>query len=177
METGEVIYEKVYMSPRRPSKISLKHDWMKELGPEDAQRPDGQVVQQFNSQLNQPNPNPDHDGTVQPVVGADRKGQPVVGSDPRTAQGGRETSRSQEIETRSCHEEAVEHGRTGQPVVETGAPQTHSSDDSTNFNVGDETNHDRTGRPDRYQSSTRTSLRLCGFCVVSWKGPPTSKVQ
>ena len=27
METGEVIYEKVYASPRPPAKISLKHDW------------------------------------------------------------------------------------------------------------------------------------------------------
>ena len=34
-----------------------------------------------------------------------------------------------------------------QPVVETGASQTRSSHESTNFNVGDETNHDRTGRP------------------------------
>ena len=49
MESGEVIYEKVYASPRPPPKISLKHDWMKELGPEVAQRPDGQVVQQFKS--------------------------------------------------------------------------------------------------------------------------------
>ena len=32
--TGEVIYEKVYVSPRPPPKISLKHDWMKELGSE-----------------------------------------------------------------------------------------------------------------------------------------------
>ena len=32
METGEVLYEKVYASPRPPPKISLKHDWMKELG-------------------------------------------------------------------------------------------------------------------------------------------------
>ena len=47
METGEVMYEKVYASPRPPPKISLKHDWMKELGPKVAQRPDGQVVQQF----------------------------------------------------------------------------------------------------------------------------------
>ena len=79
METGEVMYEKVYMSPRRPPKISLEHDWMKVLGLEHAQRPDGQVVQQFKgSQLNQPNPNPDH-----------RTVQPVVGSDPRTTQGGR----------------------------------------------------------------------------------------
>ena len=57
METGEVKHEKVCMSPRPPPKISLKHDWMKELGSEVAQRLDGQVVQQFKSfQLNQPNP-------------------------------------------------------------------------------------------------------------------------
>ena len=34
METGEIIYEKVYASPRPPPKISLKHDWKKELGSE-----------------------------------------------------------------------------------------------------------------------------------------------
>ena len=62
METGEVRYEKVFASPRPPPKISLKHDWKRELGSEDAQRPDGQVVQQFkSSRSNQPTPNPDHD--------------------------------------------------------------------------------------------------------------------
>ena len=45
METGEVIYEKVYMSPRPPRKISLKHDWKRELVSDRAQRPEGQVVQ------------------------------------------------------------------------------------------------------------------------------------
>ena len=45
METGTVSYEKVCMSPRPPPKISLKHDWMKELGSEVVQRPDGQVTQ------------------------------------------------------------------------------------------------------------------------------------
>ena len=34
VETGEVIHEKVYMSPRPPPKISLKHDWMEALGSE-----------------------------------------------------------------------------------------------------------------------------------------------
>ena len=73
METGEVLYEKVYTSPRPPPKISLKHDWMKELGSEVAQRPDGHIVRQSkSSQLNQPNPNPDHDRTGQPVVGGDQ---------------------------------------------------------------------------------------------------------
>ena len=34
METGEIIYEKVYASPRLPPKISFKDKWMKELGSE-----------------------------------------------------------------------------------------------------------------------------------------------
>ena len=84
METGEVINEKVYASPRPPPKISLKHDWMKESSSEGAQRPEGQVVQQFKSfQSNQPIPNPDHDRAGQPVVRTDRAGQPIVGTDPR----------------------------------------------------------------------------------------------
>ena len=108
METGEVIHEKVFESPRPHPKISLKHDWMKDLGSEVAQRPDGKVVQQSkSSQSNQPTQNPDHDRTE----------QPVVGGDPRIASSGRKTSRSQEIETRSFHEEAVKHDRTVKPVV------------------------------------------------------------
>ena len=34
METGEIIYEKVYASPRLPPKISFKDNWMNELGSE-----------------------------------------------------------------------------------------------------------------------------------------------
>ena len=30
LKTGEVLYEKVYMSPRSPPKISLKHEWKRE---------------------------------------------------------------------------------------------------------------------------------------------------
>ena len=61
METGEVIYEKVYASPRPLPKISLKHDWMKELGSEVARQAKG-------SQPTQPNPNPNHVRTERPVV-------------------------------------------------------------------------------------------------------------
>ena len=61
METGEVIHEKVYASPRPPPKISLKHDWMKEFGSEVAR-------QAKSSQPTQPNPNPNHDRTVRPVA-------------------------------------------------------------------------------------------------------------
>ena len=147
METGEVKKEKVHASPRPPPKISLKHDWMKHLGSEDARRPHGQVVQPSkSSQSNQPTPNPDHNRPGQPVVGTDRTGQPVVGTNPRIESSGRKTSRSQEIETCCFREEAVKHDRTGQPVVETGATQTRSSDDSKSFNVEDRTAHNGTGQ-------------------------------
>ena len=53
METEEIIYEKVYESPRPPPKISLKNDWMKELRPEVARQAEY-------TQPTQPNPNPIH---------------------------------------------------------------------------------------------------------------------
>ena len=136
METGKVMYEKVYMSPRSPPKISLKHDWKRELVSEHAQRPEGQVVQQSRSvQSNQPIPNPI----------SDRKGQPIVGTNTRTPQDGSKTLLSQEIDTCSFHEEPVKTDSTGQPVVETGRNQTRSSDDSKSFNV--EMAHVERGNP------------------------------
>ena len=100
MATGEIIYEKVYASPRPPPKISLKHDWMKELGLEVARQAEG-------SQPTQPNPNPDHDRTGRPVV---------------TEQTSR--SSNQEIDTRffcDCKNLKLNvdanHDRTGRPVV------------------------------------------------------------
>ena len=76
METGEVMYEKVYASPRPPPKISLEHDWKKELGSEVA-------LQAEVSQPTQPNPN--HYRTERPVVCSE----------------GALRSSNQEIETRS----------------------------------------------------------------------------
>ena len=51
METGETIYEKVYESPWPPPKISLRDNWMKELGSEVARQAES-------SQPTQPNLNP-----------------------------------------------------------------------------------------------------------------------
>ena len=145
MEIGEVIYEKVYMSPRPPPKISLKHDWKRELGSEHAQRPEGQVAQPSRScQSNQPIPNPSRDRTGQPVVRTDRLGQPVV-----------ETSRTQTPSSDDSKSLNVEmaHDRMEQPVVETNTEnvpdgcQTRSCHESIRVNVGDETLRDRTGQP------------------------------
>ena len=53
MKTGEVLNEKVYMSSRPPPKISLKHEWKRELGSDHAQRAEaGQQSRSFQS--NQP---------------------------------------------------------------------------------------------------------------------------
>ena len=46
LKTGEVLYEKSYVSPRPPPKISLKHEWTKELGSKVDRQPEGEVVRQ-----------------------------------------------------------------------------------------------------------------------------------
>ena len=69
METGEDKYEQVYMSPRTPPKISLKHEWKRELDSEHGQRSEGKVVQPFRSfQSNQPILNPIRERTVRHVI-------------------------------------------------------------------------------------------------------------
>ena len=78
---------------------------------------------------------------LEPIV----RGNLFVEADTRTVQDGGKTSRSQEIDVNSFHEETVSSDRSGQHVVETSRTQTRSSDDSKSFNV--ELAHDRTGQP------------------------------
>ena len=52
--------------PGPPPKISLKHDWLKELGSEVARQPQEEVARQAKG--SQSNPNPNHDRTGRPVV-------------------------------------------------------------------------------------------------------------
>ena len=138
MKTGEVLYEKVYMSPRPPPKISLKHEWKRELGSEHAQRAAvGQLSRSFQS--NQP--------TLNPI--RERSGRPDITHDVIGVQDERKTSRSQEIDVNSFREEPSSSERTdrpvtGKPVHETSVIQTRSSEDRKDFNV--EQAHERTGR-------------------------------
>ena len=139
METGEVIYEKVYMSPRPPPKITLKHEWKRELCSEHAQQ--SEVGQRSrSSQSNQPILNPIRERTGRPIITHD-----VIG-----VQDERKTSRSQEIDVNSfreepCSSERTERPVTGKPVNETSVIQACSSEDRKDFNV--EQAHERTGRP------------------------------
>ena len=54
------------------------------------------------------------------------------------------TSRSQEIDVNSFHEESVSSERTGRPVIETTVIQARSSEDNKDPNVGNA--HERTRR-------------------------------
>ena len=143
MNTGEVLYEKVFMSPRPPPKISLKHEWKREFGADHAQRAEaGQLSRSFQS--NQP--------TLNPI--RERSGRPDITRDVIGVQDERKTSRSQEIDVNSfCCEEPSSSERTrrpvtgpipGKPVHETSVIRTRSSEDRKDFNV--EQTHERTGR-------------------------------
>ena len=71
-----------------------------------------------------------------PLLEPIERGNPLVELTREPCKLGRKTSRSQEIDTRSFHEEAVQNRvEREQPVVETGRTQTRSSDDSKSLNV------------------------------------------
>ena len=75
LKTGEVLYEKVCMSPRPPPKISLRHEWTRELGSKVVRQPEGEVVRQSQGEVarqakffqpTQPIPKPICDRSGQP---------------------------------------------------------------------------------------------------------------
>ena len=117
-KTGEVLYEKSYMSPRPPPKISSRHDhdWTRgkvQLGSTVDQQPDGKVVRQSRgevqhatfSQLTQPIPEPI----------CDRSGQPEDTQGVFVVEG--ETSRSHEIDDKGFHEKLCASDRSWQPEI------------------------------------------------------------
>ena len=119
LKNGELLYEIVFMSPRLPPKIPLKHECTRELGQKVAREPEGEVARKATIyQPTQPNPI------------RDRAGRPA------DMQDGRNTSRSQEIDGNSFTEEPCSSYRKWRLVV---------SDDKMSLNV--EQTHNSTGRP------------------------------
>ena len=117
LKTGEVLYERRYLSPRLPPKISLKHDhnWTKgndQLGSTVEQQPVGKLAQQSFGEapcvkLSKPiqsKPNPI----------CDRSGKPEDTERVFVEKG--KTSRSQEIDDKRLHKELGSSDRTGKPV-------------------------------------------------------------
>ena len=134
LKTGEVLYERRYLSPRPPPKISFRHDhdWTRgndELGSTVEQQPIGKLVQQSfgeapraeSSKPTQSKPSPICDRTVKPV------------ETERVFVEKGKTSHSQEIVGKRLQEELGSSDRTAKPV---------KCEDNRVMNV-----HDRTVKP------------------------------
>ena len=144
LKTGEVLYERRYLSPRPPPKISLKHDhnWTKGNDQLVLQLNNSQLENSLNSLLekhhvlsfpNQPNPNPN------PIC--DRSGKPEDTERVFVDKG--KTSRSHEIDDKRLHKELDSSDRTGKPVK--------LSEDIRVMHA-----HDGTGEPVKSSASTHT---------------------
>ena len=156
LKTEEVLYEKSYMSPRPPPKISLRHDhdWTKgkvQLGSTVDQQPEGKVVQQSYgevqhatfSQLTQPKPKPI----------CDRSGKPDSTEDVFVVEG--ETSSSYEIDEKGLHEELGSSDRSGKPEITFSVIEARNL--SENTRVGQ--THDGSGQPDECNSSSAHTVK------------------
>ena len=128
LKTGDVLYEKVYMTPRPPPKISLKHEWKRELGSEVARQPEGEVARQPEGEVareakffqpTQPIPNPIRE----------RSGRPD------NMQDGRNTSRSQETNINPPSLELSSSERTGRLVETACNPNTFETEPKTQCKV------------------------------------------
>ena len=155
-ETGEVLYEKSYMSPRPPPKISLRHDhdWTRgkvQLGSTVDQQPEGKVVRQSLgevqhatfSQLTQPVPKPI----------CDRSGQLDSTEDVFVVNG--ETSRSHEINEKGFHEELCASDRSRQPEITPSVIEARNLSENTRV----EQTHDGSGQPDERNSSSAHTVK------------------
>ena len=147
LKTGEVLYEKAYMSPRPPPKISSRHNWTKELGSkvdrqpqeEVAQQPRGEVSRQAKVfQPTQPIPKPICDRSEQP----DNKHEVFVDEG--------ETSWSREIKEKSFHEELCSSDRSGQPDITPSVISVQTCPSVEKKNVGVEQTHDRSRQLDKH---------------------------
>ena len=135
LKIGEVLYERPFLSPRPPPKISLRHDhdWTRgkvQLGSTVDQQPVGKLVRQSRgevqraafSQLTQSKPKPI----------CDRSGKPEDTQGVFIVEG--ETSRSHEIDDRDLHEELGSSDRSVKP-------------DKLSENIRVKQAHDGTGQP------------------------------
>ena len=144
LKTGEVLYERRYMSPRPPPKISLKHDhnWTKgydQLGSTVEQRPVGKLAQQSFGEAPRVKLSKPTQSKPNPIC--DRSGKPEDTERVFVERG--KTSRSQEIDDKRLHKEHGSSDRTGKPVK--------LSEDIRVMHA-----HDGTGEPVKSSASTHT---------------------
>ena len=150
LKTGEVLYEKSYMSLRPPPKISLRHDhdWTKgndELGSTVEQQPVGKLVQQSRGEVQ-------HETFYQPTQPIpkpirDRSGQLEDTKFVIVVKG--ETSRSHEIDEKGFHEKLCASDGSGQLEITLSVIEARNLSENTRV----EQTHDGSGQPDERNSS------------------------
>ena len=143
LKTGEMLYERRYLSPRPPPKISLKHDhnWTKgndQSGSTVEQQPVGKLVQQSFGKAPRAESSKPTQSKPNPIC--DRTGKLV--DTERVFEEKGKTSRLQEIVGKCLQEELGSPERTGKPV---------KCEDNSVMQV-----HDRTGKPVKLSASTHT---------------------
>ena len=145
LKTGEVLYEKSYVSPRPPPKIPLRHDhdWTRgndEFGSAVEQQPVGKLVQQSFGEGQRVKLSKPTQSKPKPIC--DRSGKPENTEHVFVHKG--KTSRSHEIDEKGSHEELGSSDRSGKP-------------DNLSENTRVEQAHDGTGQPvERNSSSAHT---------------------
>ena len=106
LKTGEVLYERPYLSPRPPPKISLRHDhdWTRgndQLGSTVEQHPVGKLVQQSFGEVQHVKLSKPTQPKPKPIC--DRSGKPEDTEHVFVDKG--KTSRSEEIDDKRLHRE------------------------------------------------------------------------
>ena len=147
LKTGEVLYEKSYLSPRPPPKISLRHDhdWTRgndELDSTVEQQPVGKLVQQSCGEVQHAKISKPTQAKPKPLC--DRSGKPENTEDMFVVEG--ETSRSHEIDEKRLHKELGSSDRSGKL-------------EKLSENIRVKHAHDGTGQPAEQNSSSAHTVK------------------
>ena len=142
------MYERRYLSPRPPPKISLKHDhnWTRvndQLGSTVDQQPVEKLARQSGGEAPRVKLSKPTQSKPNPIC--DRSGKPVETERVFVEKG--KTSRSQEIDDKRLHKELGSSDRTGKPVK--------LSEDIRVMHA-----HDGTGEPVKSSANTHSG-RIC----------------
>ena len=141
LKTGELLYERRYLSPQPPPKISLRHDlnWTRgndQLGSTVEQQPVGKLVQQSFGEAPRVKLSKPTQSKPNPICDRSRKPEDTE----RVFVEKGKTSRSQEIDDKRLQEELGSSDRTGKPVKFEDIRVMHA--------------HDGTGEPVKSSAST-----------------------
>ena len=147
LKTGEVLYEKSYVSLRPPPKISLRHDhdWTRgndELGSTGERQPVGKLVQQSCGEVQHAKFSKPTQPKPKPI--SDRSGKPENTEDMFVVKG--ETSRSHNIDEIRLHEELGSSNKSGKL-------------DYLSENTRAEQTHDGSGQLDERNSSSAHTVK------------------